>query len=95
MSTRQGGFLLGFRNPALCTLNTMTSVPVRVRQQKIAQRHTEERAVATAAETGAMQPQAKGCTEPPELKEARNRFSARAPEGARPCQHLDFRLPGL
>ena len=43
--------------------------------------------VTTEAETGVMQPQAKGCKQAPE--EAGNRFTSRTSYGAQPCQLLN------
>ena len=43
--------------------------------------------VTTEAETGVMQPQAKGCQQAPE--EAGNRFTSRTSYGAQPCQLLN------
>ena len=41
-----------------------------------------EAQVKTGAEVGKMQPQAKGCRQPPELEEARKGFSTRASGGS-------------
>lgn len=44
------------------------------------------------AETGAMQPQAKGRMEPPGLEGAREDSPLESSEGAQPCGHLHFEL---
>ena len=53
--------------------------------------------VTTEAEIGVMYLQAKGCQELPanhqEPEEARKDSTLQAAEGARPCRHLDLRLP--
>lgn len=55
-------------------------------------RERGEGPVKMEAEMGAMRPQAKGHTEPPELDGAREESPLEPSEGMQPCRHLDFEL---
>lgn len=71
--------------------NLMTSVLVKDRTGDKNMR--EEAQVRMDAQTGAMQPQAKGCAEPEPGGDAQCILPPELLEGAWPCGYLDFGLP--
>ena len=60
----------------LAKIRTFKSLLVRVQKRRNIQRRSP------GAEVGKMQPEAKGCRQPPELEEARKGFSTRASGGS-------------